>query len=138
MSNHANHRRGEKYRSEHGPRYENADPGHGCNSTHVARGRRKWKTLWRRAKRRVALFLLEDDLCDCLDPWTCGRPHAGSPEGKPEPLVIDGLAPLSPKEEDAFNSCMCPRCRRPVNPIQWERQCVTMKCPWCDHLVDPD
>ena len=52
MSNRTNHRRDEERRSEHGPRYEAKDPGKGCNSTHVARGRRKWKTLTRRKDRR--------------------------------------------------------------------------------------
>ena len=52
MSNHTNHRRDETYRSEHGPRWENADPGHGCNSTHVARARRKWKRIKNRSIRR--------------------------------------------------------------------------------------
>ncbi len=37
MSNHTNHRREEK-RTETGPRWENHNPGKGCNSTHVARG----------------------------------------------------------------------------------------------------
>lgn len=66
MSNHTNHRRNETYRSEHGPRWENADPGHGCNSTHVARARRKWQNRIRRAARRalhvfVAEMLETDD-----------------------------------------------------------------------------
>lgn len=54
MSNHTNHKRGEAYRSEHGPRWENADPGAGCNATHVARGRRGWKRIKVRAERRTA------------------------------------------------------------------------------------
>lgn len=52
MSNHTNHRRGERRRSEHGPRWENGDPGKGCNATHVARGRKKWKRILRRKRRR--------------------------------------------------------------------------------------
>lgn len=51
MSNHTNHRRGEKYRTEHGPRWENPDPGAGCNSTHVARARKGWKKIVRRWRR---------------------------------------------------------------------------------------
>ena len=54
MSNRKNYRRGEERRSEHGPRFENPDPGKGCNATHVARGRRKWKTRKRRDERRIA------------------------------------------------------------------------------------
>ena len=54
MSNHDNARRDEHRRSEHGPRYENGDPGAGCNSTHVARGRRKWKRIRERVERRRA------------------------------------------------------------------------------------
>lgn len=52
MSNHANARRGEKYRSEHGPRYENGDPGAGCNSSGVAKGRKRYKRFLRRRDRR--------------------------------------------------------------------------------------
>ncbi len=54
MSNHRNSRRDESYRSEHGPRWENGDPGAGCNSTHVARARRKHKRLRARRERRIA------------------------------------------------------------------------------------
>ena len=60
MSNRPNHRRGEKRRTEHGPRWENANPGAGCNATHVARARRKWKTRLRRLKRRLGNLLLLD------------------------------------------------------------------------------
>lgn len=52
MSNHDNHHRAEERRSEHGPRWENHDPGRGCNSTHVARSRAKWKRRARRQERR--------------------------------------------------------------------------------------
>lgn len=53
MSNHRNHRRGEERRTEHGPSWENPDPGKGCNSTHVARARRKWKKHANRSFRRT-------------------------------------------------------------------------------------
>lgn len=58
MSNHDNHRREERKRTETGPRYENPNPGAGCNATHVARGRRKWKRITaqedrQRAKRQL-------------------------------------------------------------------------------------
>lgn len=53
MSNRTNHRRGEGRRTEHGPRWENPNPGHGCNSTHVARARKKWKQITRRQERRI-------------------------------------------------------------------------------------
>lgn len=53
MSNHDNHRRGEERRSEHGPRWENGDPGKGCNATHVARGRRANKRRRARWARRT-------------------------------------------------------------------------------------
>lgn len=52
MSNKTNYRREEERRSEHGPRYEDKDPGKGCNSTHVAKGRKKYKRRIRRADRR--------------------------------------------------------------------------------------
>lgn len=52
MSNHTNARRGDQRRTEHGPRWENPNPGKGSNATHVARARRKWKARARRALRR--------------------------------------------------------------------------------------
>jgi hypothetical protein len=52
MSNRNNPRRGDKRRTEHGPRWENPDPGKGCNSTHVAQGRKKWKRIAARSERR--------------------------------------------------------------------------------------
>lgn len=55
MSNHDNARRGEHARTEHGPRWESKDPGAGCNSTHVARSRRKWKRVLTRRDRRAAV-----------------------------------------------------------------------------------
>jgi hypothetical protein len=57
MSNHRNARRDEWYRSEHGPRYENGDPGAGCNATHVARGRRKYRRIRARQERRRLLTM---------------------------------------------------------------------------------
>lgn len=53
MSNHRNQRREEEARTEHGPRWENANPGAGCNSTHVAGSRAKWKKYKSRAERRT-------------------------------------------------------------------------------------
>jgi hypothetical protein len=58
MSNRKNYRRGDEYRTEHGPRYESADPGKGCNSTHVARSRKKWSNRLRRKKRRIIKVIL--------------------------------------------------------------------------------
>jgi hypothetical protein len=52
MSTGPNHRRGHGRIQERGPRYENADPGSGCNSTHVARARTKWAKRRVRANRR--------------------------------------------------------------------------------------
>ena len=52
MSNKPNYRRNEPRRTETGPRYESKNPGKGCNSTHVARGRKKYKRRLRRAERR--------------------------------------------------------------------------------------
>lgn len=46
-------RRKQKNRTENGPRYENRNPGAGCNATHVARARRAWQTLFRRKERRT-------------------------------------------------------------------------------------
>lgn len=53
MSNRKNHRRGEERRTETGPRWENPDPGHGCNSGHVAKARHSRRALGRRAERRT-------------------------------------------------------------------------------------
>lgn len=56
MSNRKNHRRGEGRRTETGPRWENPDPGHGCNSTHVARARKWWKRHANRVERRTGKY----------------------------------------------------------------------------------
>jgi len=53
MSNKPNYRRDEDRRTENGPRYESKNPGAGCNSTHVARGRKKYKKSRQRAERRL-------------------------------------------------------------------------------------
>lgn len=52
MSNKRNPRRQGSKRTETGPRYESHNPGKGCNSTHVARARAKWKRITARAERR--------------------------------------------------------------------------------------
>lgn len=54
MSNKNNPRRGEARRTAHGPRWENPNPGAGCNATHVARARAKWKRRAARRSRREA------------------------------------------------------------------------------------
>jgi hypothetical protein len=53
MSNRTNHRRTGAKRTEHGPRWEDANPGAGSNATHVARSRRKWKRVANRSERRT-------------------------------------------------------------------------------------
>lgn len=52
MSQRLNHRREGKRFQDNGPRWENSNPMAGCNSTHVARARRGWRTLLRRGRRR--------------------------------------------------------------------------------------
>ena len=52
MSSHPNHRRGEPRRQDNGPSYESHTPAAGCNSTHVARSRKKWKRRAARSERR--------------------------------------------------------------------------------------
>lgn len=42
-----------KKRTETGPRWESKNPGEGCNSTHVARSRKKWKRRAARSERRT-------------------------------------------------------------------------------------
>lgn len=64
MSNKTNHRRGEARRTETGPRYENPNPGAGCNATHVARGRARWKRRLRRDARRAGAATLCADKDD--------------------------------------------------------------------------
>lgn len=54
MGSGPNHRRGHGRVKERGPRYEDFDPRKGCNSTHVARGRRRFFDGLRRAARRAA------------------------------------------------------------------------------------
>jgi len=54
MSNRNNPRTGDEKRTEHGPRWENSNPGAGCNSTHVARSRAKWKRRISRCERRTS------------------------------------------------------------------------------------
>ena len=53
MSTKPNHRRGHGRIQGNGPRFENPNPEAGCNSTHVARARSAWKTMARRAERRI-------------------------------------------------------------------------------------
>jgi hypothetical protein len=53
MSSGPNHRRGHGRVQERGPTWENRRPSGGCNSTHVARGRRWWRTFGRRKERRT-------------------------------------------------------------------------------------
>ena len=53
MSSKPNRRRGHGRIQERGPRYESANPAKGCNSTHVAGSRRKWKKFRHRAERRT-------------------------------------------------------------------------------------
>lgn len=57
MSSGPNHRRGHDRVLERGPRYENGNPAAGCNSTHVARGRKAWKLIYRKKERRRLAFL---------------------------------------------------------------------------------
>lgn len=59
MSNKPNARRDEQRRTEHGPRYENPNPGAGCNATHVACARAKWKRRTARKQRREARVEIE-------------------------------------------------------------------------------
>lgn len=53
MSQRINHRRKGRRHQDNGPRYENANPMAGCNSTHVARSRSAWRKMGRRALRRT-------------------------------------------------------------------------------------
>ena len=53
MSQHINHRRDGKRHQDNGPDYEGGPPNSGCNSTHVAKARRKWKKIGNRAERRT-------------------------------------------------------------------------------------
>ena len=44
--------RAQRRRTETGPRWENRNPGKGCNATHVARTRKWWKRYANRTHRR--------------------------------------------------------------------------------------
>lgn len=69
MANKKNHRRegsGNVKRTETGPRYENPNPGAGCNSTHVAKGRKKYKARRNRSERRSPISELDDLLGDAV------------------------------------------------------------------------
>lgn len=52
MSNKTNPRRKGGKRTETGPSWEGNPPSSGCNSTHVARARKKWKRTANRTLRR--------------------------------------------------------------------------------------
>lgn len=52
MSQHINHRREGLRHQDNGPVWESPEPNAGCNSTHVARARRKRKRLRARNERR--------------------------------------------------------------------------------------
>jgi len=52
VSQKPNPRRGEKRHQDNGPTYESHTPNAGCNSTHVARSRKKWKRRANRSERR--------------------------------------------------------------------------------------
>jgi hypothetical protein len=53
MSSGPNHRRGEDRSQDNGPTWEGSPPCSGCNSTHVAKARTKWRKRGRRAERRT-------------------------------------------------------------------------------------
>jgi len=60
MSSKPNHRRGHGRIQDNGPAYEQQTPCGGCNSTHVARSRAKWKARNHRYMRRQDKHLDED------------------------------------------------------------------------------
>lgn len=53
MSTRPNHRRDEDRKQDNGPAFESHTPAAGCNSTHVARSRRKWKRRAAWSERRT-------------------------------------------------------------------------------------
>lgn len=62
MSSKPNHRRQHERVLERGPRWENTNPAAGCNSTHVARARRAWQTMRRRAERREGVAVTAEQV----------------------------------------------------------------------------
>jgi hypothetical protein len=62
MSSKPNHRREHGRILERGPRYESANPAAGCNSTHVARGRKRFRVARRRAERREGVAVVADEI----------------------------------------------------------------------------
>lgn len=75
MSGHKNPRRGNEHLQDNGPTYEGNPPSSGCNSTHVARSRSKWKRRGSRAFRRTE--------GESLGKFRGDHP----PIGKPDPKV---------------------------------------------------
>lgn len=59
MSSGPNHRRSHGRITDNGPTWEGGPPCSGCNSTHVARSRSKWKKLRHKHRRRVDKHLLK-------------------------------------------------------------------------------
>lgn len=56
MSKKPNPRRNEPSKQDNGPGYESRTPAAGCNSTHVARSRSKWKRCANRVERRTGAY----------------------------------------------------------------------------------
>lgn len=67
MSASPNHRRGHRRIQERGPRWEHPDPSKGCNATHVARARRRYRVASRRAVRRNTRLQLRTLLLGVAD-----------------------------------------------------------------------
>lgn len=104
MSNKPNPRRGEKRRTETGPRWESANPGKGSNSTHVARARRRRKRERARRERRAPVAelapaerkLLEDAGVVLFEDGTFEAPLLG-PAGD---AVLNALLRVGMKKGD--------------------------------------
>lgn len=86
MSQHVNHRRDGKRHQDNGPTYESHTPNAGCNSTHVARGRKRWKDLVERARRRLGKMLTREQT-DELD--LRHNPMAVDEDIYPHPAALD-------------------------------------------------
>lgn len=76
MSKGPNHRRGEKRGQDSGPTWEGPTPN--CGGTHVARARKSWKDIGRRAERRTGKR-------------GANKVRYGRGEGKRLPSVEEGL-----------------------------------------------
>ena len=129
MSTHANKRRGHGKVQDTGPTWEGGPPASGCNSTHVAKSRSKWKR--RSAAHSVARM---------GGLWAASWVEVFVPIGSRTVMASDGKGrrklrgPLCPKCRDSGFVLRATRARGRVSGY------VLVACPYCKagkSWVDP-